>query len=356
MPLSEPVAVGLIGCGWIAELAHIPTLERNAALVAVAEADAARRTWVRGRLPGVRVFDEGMELLDAAAVHAVVIALPTAHAAPMARAAFRAGKHVYVEKPGARSAAEWQLVVDDWRRSGSVGIVGYNFRHNPIYLDAIRRVQQGELGKVIAVQTRFVWAADRVEGWRATTAAGGGVLLDLASHHIDLAGRLLADDAVTVRCTTRSMRVEEDTASLSIEFGGATTAQILVSSAGGANENRLTVVGSEGVLDVDLLEARPGPVRRRPGRMERAHRSWIALQGLHPARLLRSPGREPSFDASLVGFLDAVANGDRARPDPADGLRVLRVVDAARASAPQGGATVAVSGGPEAKKTGVSAP
>jgi len=342
--LSDPLSVGLIGCGWIADLAHIPSLERSriARLDAVAEADAERRTWVGHRLPSVRLVEEGVELLQDATVQAVVIALPTAVAAPLAEAAFRAGKHVYVEKPGAPSADEWQSVVDAWQQSETTGVVGYNFRHNPIYLDAVRRVREGTIGRVVAVQSRFTWAADGVEGWRATTATGGGTLLDLASHHVDLASQLLDDRVAEVRCVTRSVRTEEDTASISLDFQEGVNGQVQVTSAGGANENRLTLIGSDGVLDVDLLDARPAQVRQRAGRLERVQRSVRALRGLHPARLLRSPGQEPSFETALGMFLDGIVRGHRVRPDPADGMQVLRVIDAARTSAGTGGAPVAV--------------
>ncbi len=342
--MPDPLSVGLIGCGWIAELAHIPSLQRSrtARLVAVAEADETRRAWVSRRLPSVRLFEEGADLLADTTIQAVVIALPTAVAARMTESAFRAGKHVYVEKPGARSGDEWRSVVDAWSQSGMKSAVGYNFRHNPIYRSAVRRVREGAIGRVVAVQSRFTWAADGVEGWRASTATGGGTLLDLASHHVDLAGHLLEERVERVRCVTGSVRVEEDTASVSLDFREGVNAQIQVTSAGGANENRLTLIGSEGVLDVDLLDARPALVRRRPGRMERIRRSVSALRGLHPARLMRSPGREPSFEAALGMFLDGIVKEEEIGPDPADGLQVLRVIDAARASAGAGGAPVAV--------------
>lgn len=342
--MADSLAAGLIGCGWIAELAHIPSLERSRAarLLAVAEPDAARRAWARERLPTVTLAETGDELLADSRIAAVIVAVPTAVAARTAEAAFRAGKHVYIEKPGAASADEWHAVVDAWATSGKTGVVGYNFRRNPIFLDAVRRVREGALGRIVALQSRFTWAAERVEGWRAATATAGGVLLDLASHHVDLAAVLLDDRATRVRCGTRSLRVEEDTASLDLEFEGGATAQLFVSSAAGAHENRFTVVGSEGILDVDLLDAKPAPVRRRPGRMERAVRSWRAVQQLHPARLLRSPGREPSFEATLHAFLEGALAGEAIRPDPADGLRVLTVIDAARASARAAGTPVAV--------------
>ena len=344
--MPDSLATGLIGCGWVAELAHIPSLERSRAtrLLAVAEPDAARRAWARERMPAVTLRESADELLADPRITAVIIAVPTAIAARTAEAAFRAGKDAYIEKPGAASADEWHAVVDAWTASGKTGVVGYNFRWNPIFLDAQRRVREGALGRIVALQARFAWAAERVEGWRAATATAGGVLLDLASHHVDLAAVLLEDRVARVRCSARSVRVEEDTASVDLEFEGGATAQLFVSSAAGAHENRVTVVGSEGILDVDLHDAKPAPVRRRPGRLERAARSWRALQRLHPARLLRSPGHEPSFEAALHAFLDGALAGRAVRPDPSDGLRVLTVINAARASARTGGSPVVVSG------------
>ena len=345
--MPELLSVGLIGCGWIAELAHLDALRRSgiARLVVVAEPDAARRATIQRRLPGVRLLEHGAELLADPAVEAVLIAVPTAAAAEIARSAFAAGKHTYVEKPGARSTTEWRAVVDTWSGSGTTGVIGYNFRHNPIALDAARRLRAGAIGRVIAVQARFLWAADRIEGWRAAVGTGGGVLLDLASHHVDLITHLLDDTVSGVRCTTRSRRVEEDTADLCLELQGGATAQVLVSSAAGAHANRLTVVGSEGVLEIDLLDARPAPVQRRPGRLERVRRAGAALQALHPARLLRPPGREPSFESALGEFLAGARHGVPVRPDPADALRVLEVIDAARVSARAAGSHVALGVG-----------
>lgn len=339
--MPEPVTVGLIGCGWIAGLVHIPTLARSdsANVTAIAEPDAARRASAAGRIPGVRVFDDGRELLENCDCRAVLIALPTALAPAMAVAAFRAGRHAYVEKPGAPSAAEWRPVVDAWSDSGCIGMVGYNFRLNPIFRDAVNRIRAGAVGEVLSVQGRFTWAADRVDGWRASTGRGGGSLLDLASHHVDLMCELLDTPVTYVRCTTRSYRVEQDAAGIVLGFGEA-SAQLFVSSAAGANQNNFVVVGTDGILEVDLLDALPRPILRRPARLERVRRALIALDGLHPVRLLRSPGREPSFAATLDTFVNSVVNGAQKTPTPRDALDVLTILDAAAESARRDGARI----------------
>ena len=123
------------------------------------------------------------------------------------------------------------------------------------------------------------------------------------------------------------------------------TAQLQGSSAAGAPVNRLDLVGRTGVLRVDLLDGRPRAVDRVPGRGARLIRARGALAELHPARLLRSPGFEPSFQATIEAFLDAVRSGVPFRPDLSDGLRALAVIEAAAASAQAGGRSVSVADG-----------
>ena len=171
---------------------------------------------------------------------------------------------------------------------------------------------------------------------------GGGALLDLVSHHVDLVAAFSGQRIVQVQGTLRSVRSPDDTAALQLLTDTGLVAQLQGSSAAGAPVNRLDLVGTTGVLRVDLLDGRPGPVERAPGPGARLIRARRALSGLHPARLLRSPGFEPSFRATIEAFLEAVRSGVPPRPDLSDGLRALAVIEAAEASARAGGRSVPV--------------
>src|SRR4029079_18633409 len=135
---------------------------------------------------------------------------------------------------------------------------------------------------------------------------GGGVLLDLASHHVDLVHHLLGDPEVRAYANVRSLEGEGDHATLQLELASGATMQSFV-SLGTVDEHRLELLGTRGKLVMDRTElTRPDHVAatRRGARARRVRRAFEALE---PARLLRSPGAEPSFAASLAAFVAAAA-------------------------------------------------
>jgi predicted dehydrogenase len=297
---------------------------------------------MKSRFPPLEI--ETLEsLLGRPDVDAVIIAAPTGEHATVASAAFRARKHVYLEKPLATTAEEGRRIVDAWRNAGTVGMVGYNFRRSPVFERAKLELDSGALGSLIQIQGTFLWAAEQVEGWRADPGEGGGVLLDLASHHVDLVVALTGSRVRDVRCNLRSVRTPEDSATLEITLEGGITAQLFASFAIGAQVNRLELLGSSGSLSVDLLDPVLQPVDRPPGRGARVIRARRALSGLHPLRLLRSPGHEPSFRTSLQVFLQACVDGSAVEPTPETALHTVGVIEAARASAEREGARCTVT-------------
>lgn len=343
--ISQPLRVALIGCGWIAEIAHVPLLKasRSAVLEAAVEPDRVRAAWLEAQVPGIRLLDLD-QALASKEIDAVVVAVPTALHAEIAVEAFNAGKHVYLEKPIAADLRAGRAVVDAWLESGRTGMVGYNFRRSPVAESGAGVIAAGDVGEIMELQSEFLWAAERIEGWRADPKAGGGVLLDLASHHFDLIPNLVGRQIEAVQCTVRSVRSPEDSAAIDLHLEGGTRAQILASFVTGVQANRVQVLGSEGSLLVDLLDPVPNPVIRRPGKGERLLRATRAAGRLHPKRLLSPPGAEPSFGRNLEAFLAAARARVQARPDMSDGLAALAAVEAARVSARMDGRRVEVEG------------
>jgi predicted dehydrogenase len=334
-----PLRIGVIGCGQIARAIHLPALARvaEARVAALAEPVDANRAAAAAMAPGAAVFSDYQELVQAGGLDAAVICVPPHLHAPCAIAAFEAGLHVYVEKPLAPSVADGARVLEAWRRAGKIGMMGFNFRFHPQIERIRQRIQHGDIGSPLGVRSVFTILPHELPEWKRARTTGGGVLLDLASHHVDLVQHLLADSVVRVYATTRSLRGEADHAAVQLELASGTMAQIFV-SLGSVDENRMEIVGTSGKLVMDRTELlRPDHVAatQRGARLARLRR---ALAALDPRLVARSPGVEPSFDAALRAFVWSASGNAFAGPDIADGVANLAVIEAAERSAVSGAA------------------
>lgn len=301
--MTALIHVGLIGYGAIARSAHLPTLKRAAGVKIVGVADAPHL------LPtGVPGYSDFRQLLELPRLDAVIIAAPNNAHADIAVAAFAHGKHVYLEKPLAISQPEATRVAEAWRRAGTVGMIGFNYRFNPLIVELRDRVRT--LGQLLAVRSVFSLAARPMPVWKDTRTTGGGVLLDLASHHVDLARFLFGEEIVAVRASTRSIHREADSAMLELRFSSGLRQQSFFSWCA-VEEDRWEVFSASGKATVDRYGGSFG---------YRLRKRW-------------SPGGDPSYQLSLEHFLEAVRRGGPVSPDFTDGVRSSNIIFAAEESA-----------------------
>ncbi len=332
------IKVGLIGCGRIAQLVHLKVLARlpGAELVAFAESDPERRQEVRRHAPKATAFDSYQELLKMTDIKAVVICLPPALHAEAAIAAFEAGKHVYLEKPIATNLIDARAVVETCRSSDLVGIMGYNYRFHTLYQAAKQYIQSGQLGDLVGVRTVFSSAARELPDWKQVRRNGGGVLLDLASHHVDLISFLFDEDIVEVSAGLRSQHSECDTAVLQMRLANDLPIQSFFSISA-IDEDRFEIYGQAGKLMLDRYNSTKIEITAPAfeyGRLKRArHEIRMLASGFQ--RIVRQPG-EPSYQAALSAFVTAVHKGNAISPNLEDGYRCLSVIEAAEESAGTG--------------------
>ena len=333
----SPLRIGLIGYGRIAGFFHLKILTElpSTQLVAIAEADPERREEARRRGSGAAVFEDYESLLTRSDADAVVVALPPALHAPSAIAAFRAGKHVYLEKPIATSLADAGAILEAWREAGTVGMMGFNFRYHPQYRAAREHIRAGTFGPWLAARSIFSVPARPLPVWKQTRAGGGGVLLDLASHHVDLARYLFADEVETVFAAVQSQRTEEDNAAVQVRLRSGVVLQSFCSM-DSVDEHRFEVFGQQAKLQVRTAAREIEIVRasKPKGLVARLRHRAHALD----PRRLRGASGEPSFGRALAAFARSVQAGrlEPGAPDLADGWRSLAAVAAAEESARTG--------------------
>jgi predicted dehydrogenase len=337
-----PFGVGLIGCGRIAEIAHVPILahSRTARLVAAADASAERRAWLATRAPDVQLHATWAALLEDPSVEAVIVALPTALHAEAACAAFAAGKHVYCEKPLAAELEDAKMVVRAWRSTKRIGMIGFNYRFNELYRRLRAQIAAGRIGEVLQIRSVFSTTSDVLTAWREKRRTGGGVLLDLAAHHIDLVRFLLGHEVVRVTARIRSVRHNDDAAVLDMELESGLSAQSFFTS-GSIEENRVEVFGRAGKLSVDhyaSLDVCMTRARRRYADHVDMLRRGLGTFGRagYAIRKRRAVLREPSYALAMAHYVSAARTGRFEGPDILDGYACAAVIEAAEESARRG--------------------
>ena len=151
--LSPMLRVGVIGAGAQGSvLAANAVAMEGVRLAAVCDPLAARRSRVARLGRRVREFADARALLDAPAIDAVMIATPNHLHAPLAVAAMRAGKDVYVEPPLGRTFAEAIQVLETARETGRVVQVGYQRRSQDMYAQAREIVESGTIGELVGAR------------------------------------------------------------------------------------------------------------------------------------------------------------------------------------------------------------
>jgi predicted dehydrogenase len=330
--------IGILGFGRIVRLAHLRVLASipGVRVVAIADADPASREHAAREAPAARVLSDALELLAMPDLDAVVIALPTLAHRDAAVAAFDRGLHVYQEKPIAATVSDGEAMVAAWRRAGTVGRIGFNLRFNRLYRAMRDAIAAGEIGAPITLRTSYVANWPNAATWRVTPSTGGGALLELASHHVDLCRFLFNTEVDSVHATTWSNRDGDEAAMLQLQLGNGVHVQMQMGY-GTVEEDRVEVYGAKGKLVVDRYDSlalERVPMQAAGGlstAVRRLVREGRAIgYGLEKRRV---PAQEPSFTASLTAFVESAISGTQSRPDLDDGLASLKVVDAARRSA-----------------------
>jgi predicted dehydrogenase len=271
-------------------------------------------------------------------VEAVVICLPTHLHADAAIAAFEAGKNVYLEKPLATNLAEGRKMLAAWKTSGRIGMIGFNNRFNPLYQMAKQHLQEGRIGNLVGGRATVCSAARQLPTWKQSRHSGGGALPDLAIHQIDLVHFLFNRKIGEVFATVRSVRSEDDNASLQIRLDNGLVIQGFFSMTA-LLESRFEFYEDEGKLVVDQHAAKIefSPPERSYKRLYRL-RTGLKQLWRTPRELwnVLMPPVDPSYERALRSFVDSIVHAGSAEVDLVDGYQSLVVVHAAEESARTG--------------------
>ena len=339
--MAEPVRWGIAGFGWVARDFTLPAmLAAGDRLAAVCDPDPEARAQAASL--GAAAYATVDELAADPAVEAVYVATPNHLHRPMVEALARGGKAILCEKPLAHTLDDAAAMIAASERSDALYGTAFDQRHHPAHVTIRDAVRAGRLGTVTAVRIVYAcwlgsdWAAGSGrDNWRVDAAkAGGGALMDLAPHGLDLAGFLLDEPLVAVAAMTQR-RVQGYAVDDGAALMGSTASGVLAQLHVAYNHpetlprRRLEVLGTGGLMVAE------NTMGQDPG----GSLAFIdAAGGCTDAA--RGRTEAVPFDAALSPFLaqvrafgHALRSGDRSAFSGRRDLATMRLLDAAYRSA-----------------------
>ena len=315
--------IAIAGCGLIGQ--KRAKALGDCQLVAVADTDAARAERLAAQFPGCAAGSDARAVVTRPDVDAVIIATTNDALSPLALAAIRAGKHVLVEKPGARHVSELEPVAAEARRAGVVVKVGFNHRFHPALLKAREIWESGACGPLMFIRGRYGQGGRKgmEREWRGNPAiAGGGEMLDQGVHLIDLA-RWFAGDFVKVDGHVARYFWQwdvEDNGFAMLQTAGGQMAWLHASCTEWKNLFSFEIYGRDAKLHIEGLGGSYGVERL-------THYQMLPQMGPPETTAWEYPGDDRSWHREFDHFIRCIRDGEPVLGGLDDALAALRIVN-----------------------------
>ena len=278
---------GIAGCGWVARDYVAPAIAQsaNGALAALHDLSPGALGRAAALFPTAAPYTDPAAFFGA--IDAVYIASPNDAHRPLVEAAAHAGVPVLCEKPMATTLADARAMVAACERAGVPYATAFDQRFHPAHQHLVHLIQGGALGTVTAIRIAYCcWVGPEFltegggDNWRIDPArAGGGALMDLAPHGLDLASVLLGERIVEVAAMGQSRvhgyAVEDGAVLIARTESGALVQQHVAYNCPEVfPRRRLEVIGTTAQIvatdtmgqtqggTLDLTDAATGAVRR----------------------------------------------------------------------------------------------
>lgn len=350
---GDKVRIGIIGCG--IGIFHLEGFakEPRAEVLALAGLDVDRCVMLQEKFNVPRRYGDYTEMLADPDIDAVSIAVPNHLHLPVTLDALAAGKHILLEKPLARNTEEGQRIVDAAKAADKVVMVIFNRRGRHDVQLVKQEVDAGRLGSIYHAKA-FWMRRSGIPGlgswFTSKEAAGGGPLIDLGVHVLDLSMWIMGNPrAVSVSAAayaelgtrgrgqwqggrfvvTPGVRYEvEDFATALIRFESGLTLQIDASWAGytrHTDEFGVSFMGSDGGAEIHVKDYADTGTLRFFGEID-------GTPTVTEPRLLARHGH----GEMAHGFVASILDGAPVSPSPQEGLDRVRLIEAIYRSAEEG--------------------
>ena len=294
------------------------------------DADAATRAKMSDEYPDVAVADDLDGIFGDPSIEGVMIATPAATHEGLVRAALAAGKHVFVEKPLCLDVTEAHELKEQAKQADRVLMVGHLLRYHPAFIALLAAVREGALGPL-----RYVYS-NRLSLGKIRREENA--LWSFAPHDISMILALAGDRLPTKVVATGANYLSDlvaDTTLSHMTFENGLQAHVYVSWLHPYKDQRLVVVGEDAMAVFN--DVAKGPDKLLQYRHSARWDGELPVIDAAEATPIAFDAAEPLRQECLA-FLAAIHGESHPPSDAAEGIRVLRVLDACQRSILSGGA------------------
>jgi predicted dehydrogenase len=320
--MSDPLGVGVIGLGyWGPNLARNFNALPDAELLWCCDESPAARERTAAMVPGAKMTARMEDLLEDGSLNAIVLATPVPTHAELAVRVLEAGKHCFVEKPLAQSAADAERAVAAAEQSGRTLMVGHLLEYHPGVRKLKELADSGELGEILYVY------GNRLNLGKAR--ADENALWSLGAHDISVLLHLIEEEPTELSARGECyLRPDvEDVVFCFLRFPSGISAHLHLSWLDPHKERRFTVVGSQRMATFDDMatEGKLTVYDKGFDQSAGSYGEYITRSGdIHSPQIANA---EP-LRLECEHFVASIKNGSSPRSDGRSGLRVVRVLEA----------------------------
>ena len=312
--------IAVVGCGYWGKNILRNLHEMNAvAVISDSNPDLLQSFTSQYALPGMSFS----EILQDKSIDAVIIATPAEQHYPMALESLRSGKHVYVEKPLALTEEQGIELCDRSAETGKLLMVGHLLQYHPVFLRVRELVKKGEAGRL-----QYIYS-NRLNLGKVRREEN--ILWSFAPHDISMILSLVGSEPEQVHATGSYYLHNRiaDVTTTQLSFPGGINAHIFVSWLHPFKEQKLVVVGDRAMLVFDDQQDWDNKLVKYDHQIrwvenvpvpEKADGIALPVEKSEPLR------------NELEHFIDAIMGRTVCRTDGQEGVRVLRVLNAAEIS------------------------
>ncbi|GIN91725.1 scyllo-inositol 2-dehydrogenase (NAD(+)) [Siminovitchia terrae] len=315
------IGVGRLGIIHATNLArYIPGVEVDT--IVASRVESAEKT---ARELNVANFTNNLkEVLESDTIEAVVIATPTNTHVDIIIEAAKHDKHIFVDKPITETSEEAEKVIEVLNNHDIICQVGFMRRFDPSYIEAKRRIQQGDIGEPIYFKGLSRDPGSPPESYIKTS---GGIFLDLCIHEFDISRFLIGSDVSSVQSFGKvhvhpfmEKYGDVDQSMSYLEFENGATADIEGSrNSSFGYDVRGEVLGTEGMIQIGSNQHHKNIILTK-------NKSYFDTIPDFPTNF------KDSFLNEMEHFIECIRQNEKPSVDALDGLIAIQISEAATKS------------------------